>query len=76
MSAHTYRCFGGSIVAGGSFSVTCGGPHALIDDLGPFEVQKRQGFSDNFSVHENRVKYGKIAVKCENEAVLRFVLAL
>ena len=76
MSAHTYRCFGGSIVAEGPFSATGGGPHLPIDDLGPFEVQKRQGFSDNFSVHENRIKYGKIAVKCENEAVLRFVLAL
>ena len=66
MSAHTYRCFGVSIVSGGPFSGTGWGPHPLIDDLGPFEVQKRQGFSDNFSANENWVKYGKIAVKCEN----------
>ena len=37
MSAHTYRCFGGSSVAGGPCSATGGGPRLPIDDLGPSE---------------------------------------
>ena len=45
MSAHTYRCFEGSIVAGGPFLKNIWGTHPLFKVLGPFEVSRKAAFA-------------------------------
>ena len=53
VSAHTYRSFGGSNVAGGHISATGCGSHALNKVLGPCEVSPKTTFVAHLLLSEN-----------------------